>query len=303
VIQQRWGTDDIPGRILESEEGKDWHHVALPAIALEGDVLGRKPGESLWPSRWPLVELERQKVAMGSRAFECAWQGNPIPLEGALLKSSWFQTYTTPPAEFQRVVCALDSAAKTGIANDFSAIVTVGFSKGKMYVLDVWRAKVEFADLIRRVQALADEDPKPTTIFVEDTSSGQPLIQVLRLEAHLPIVPVKATASKIARVEAICGTLEAGKVLLPKEAPWLNDFLIEALSFPLGRSDDALDAFTICISELTKRKMPANWFFEFGNPDPRVNRFYFGDDDKSPETHERVSYTGDVGAAIGRLGL
>ena len=214
-----------------------------------------------------------------------------------MLKSSWFQTYTTPPAEYQRVVCALDAASKTGVSNDFSAIVKIGFAKGKFYLLDCWRHRVEFADLIRRVQALADEDPRPTTIFVEDTSNGLPLIQCLRNEAHLPIVPVRALASKIARVEGICGTLEAGKVLLPREAPWLNDFLREALSFPQGRFDDLLDAFTICIAELTKRKMPANWWFEIGGE----NRYFFGDDDKSPEIEERVSYTGGVAAAIRSL--
>ena len=82
LVQQRWGEDDLPGRIMESAEAKDWLHVRLPAIAEADDALGRKIGESLWPSRWPLPELERQKIAMGSRAFETAFQGNPIPLEG-----------------------------------------------------------------------------------------------------------------------------------------------------------------------------------------------------------------------------
>jgi len=303
VIQQRWGEDDFPGRLLESAEAKDWLHVRLPAIAEENDALGRKPGESLWSARWPLEELERQKIAMGSRAFETAFQGNPVPAEGNLIKAEWFQRYDQPPTEFTKVVVGVDAAAKTGVSNDYSAIVKIGVTKNAFYVLDVWRDKVEFPALLRRVAALHDEGPKPSAVYVEDASNAVALIQALKLESHMPIVPVIAKGSKISRVEGITGILEAKKVYLPKEASWLLDFERELLSFDAGRFDDQVDAFTLALAQLTKRKMPANWFFEFGNPDPRMNRFYFGDDDKSPETEERVSYTGDIGAAIGRLGM
>jgi len=110
LVQQRWAEDDIPGRIMDSAEGPDWHVVRLPAIAERGDPLGRKIGESLWPERWPLEELERKKVAMGSRAFVCAFQGNPVPAEGNLIKAEWLQRYDTAPTEFEKVVCALDAA-------------------------------------------------------------------------------------------------------------------------------------------------------------------------------------------------
>ena len=188
LVQQRWGEDDLPGRIMESAEAKDWLHVRLPAIAEPGDPLGRAPGTSLWPQRWPLAELERQRIAMGSRAFECAFQGNPVPAEGNLIKAEWLQRYDTPPTEFTKVVCALDAAAKTGVANDYSAIVKIGVTRGAFYVLDVWRDKVEFPALLRRVAALHDEDPKPSAIYVEDASNAVGLIQTLKAETRLPIV-------------------------------------------------------------------------------------------------------------------
>ncbi len=36
--------------------------------------------------------------------------------------------------------------------------------------------------------------------------------------------------------------MEAGHVLLPKEAPWLAVFLEELLAFPRGRHDDQVDS-------------------------------------------------------------
>jgi predicted phage terminase large subunit-like protein len=301
LVQQRWGPDDLPGRIMESAEASDWTVVRLPAIAEENDPLGRSVGESLWPERWPLAELERQRLVMGSRAFETAFQGNPIPAEGNLIRAEWFSTrYGEPPTEFSKVVCALDAAAKVGVANDYSALVKIGVAKGAFYVLDVWRAKVEFPALIRRVTALGDETPKPSAIYVEDASNATALIQALKREAHLPIVPVTAKGSKISRVEGITGTLEAKKVFLPKDAPWLLDFERELLSFPAGKHDDMVDAFTLALSKLTGRNLPENWWFEFGGPGE--DRYYFGDDDKSPEIEERVAYTGGVAAAVQRVG-
>ncbi len=35
--------------------------------------------------------------------------------------------------------------------------------------------------------------------------------------------------------------MEAGHVLLPKEAPWLAMFLEELLAFPRGKHDDQVD--------------------------------------------------------------
>jgi len=259
LVQQRWAEDDIPGRIIDSAEGPAWHVVRLPAIAEKDDPLGRPVGESLWPERWPLEELERQRVAMGSRAFVCAFQGNPVPAEGNLIKAEWLQRYDRPPAEFEKVVCALDAAAKTGVRNDYSAIVKLGVTKNAYYVLDVWRAKVEFPALLRRVGMLKGESPAPSTIYVEDTSNATALIQALKAETTLPIVPVAAKGSKESRIEGITGVLEAKKVYLPKEAPWLLDFEREILAFPAGKNDDQLDAFALTLMQTAGRWSGLVW--------------------------------------------
>jgi predicted phage terminase large subunit-like protein len=262
LIQQRWGEDDLPGRIMESPDGADWHVVRLPAIAEPDDPLGRQVGESLWPQRWPLVEFERQRVAMGSRAFECAFQGNPVPAEGNLIKAEWLQRYDVPPTHFMKVVSWLDAAAKTGVRNDYSAIVKIGVTKNAFFVLDVWRGKVEFPALLRRVDALKDEDPAPSTIYVEDTSNAVALIQAVKSETRMPIVAVQAKGSKESRAEGVTGILEAKKVFLPNDAPWLLDFERELLAFPAGKHDDMVDAFVGALSQVAP-KPNRSWIFSF----------------------------------------
>ena len=41
------------------------------------------------------------------------------------------------------------------------------------------------------------------------------------------------------------GRFEAGRILLPKEVPWLADFENEVLVFPGGRYDDQVDALLL----------------------------------------------------------
>ena len=54
------------------------------------------------------------------------------------------------------------------------------------------------------------------------------------------------------RLIAGCGAnarFEAGQVFLPKEAPWLSEFLHELLAFPNARHDDQIDS----VSQFLKR--------------------------------------------------
>ena len=53
-----------------------------------------------------------------------------------------------------------------------------------------------------------------------------------------------ATNSKEERFTGCLGEVEAGNILLPVEAPWLNAFRAELRAFPSGRHDDQVDSFS-----------------------------------------------------------
>lgn len=243
IIQTRWGEDDLIGRIQESEDAGDWVIVNIPAIAGEDDVLGRVPGEALWPERFDLAELDKRRVAMGSRAFESQFLGRPVPLDGNVFHAAWLQRYTVAPvrAQLERSIVSLDAAAKTGIANDDSAIAVLGMTQRLIPILEIRKDKVEFGGL-RRMLLDVCEYHKPNAVLVEDTTSGIPLIQELQRDTRLPIIPVKPQGSKIARAEAVTGMFESGRVVLPADAPWLLDFERQLLGFPNVKHDDMVDA-------------------------------------------------------------
>ncbi len=215
IVQSRWPNDDLPRRLMAGARGSEWHYVRMPALAEDDDLLGRKPGEALWPQRFDAAALEAIREDIGSRHFAAQYQGAPMLGGGNIIRSEWFERYVQRPEHFKTTVCALDAAAKTGVRNDYSAIVTMGATDSAFYVLDVVRRRVEYPDLLRMAKA-AYERHEPSRFFVEDTSNAVALIQQLRSESLLPIVPVKPVGSKESRVEAVSGTIEAGRVYLPQ---------------------------------------------------------------------------------------
>ena len=52
IIMARWHSEDLVGTLLE-QNPEPWTVLNFPAIAEEADVLGRNPGDPLWPERWP----------------------------------------------------------------------------------------------------------------------------------------------------------------------------------------------------------------------------------------------------------
>jgi hypothetical protein len=90
LIMTRWHPDDLSGRILarQEETGALWDVVSLPALAEADDPLGRKPGEALWPERYPVESLNEIRSTQGSMWFQAMYQQSPTLPEGNLFKRS-----------------------------------------------------------------------------------------------------------------------------------------------------------------------------------------------------------------------
>ena len=157
------------------------------------------------------------------------------------------------------VVQSWDTAHKTGELNDYSVCTTWGRTPERRYhLLDVFRAKLAFPQLIARVQALHDQY-HPGTILVEDSASGINLIQSLRQDSNLPIKAIKPIGDKVTRLNLLTGLIESGHVILPPAAPWLDDFLLEITRFPRAKHDDQVDSFTQALAWMRCATKHAFW--------------------------------------------
>jgi len=241
LIQTRWHEDDLPGRLLREHADENWQVINMPAIA-EADDEFRAAGEALWPERFPLEVLRAIRGAVGGSAWDSLYRLQPSASEGAVFKREWWRFFREQPMCW-RIVQSWDTAFKAGAENDYSACTTWGVTDNGYYLLWVWRDRVEFPELKRRMRWLADQW-KPAQILVEDRASGQSLIQELRHSTRLPIIAIKVDSDKMSRAQSATPLIEAGRVFLPEAAPWLNDYLDEMAGFPTATHDDCVDSTT-----------------------------------------------------------
>ncbi|SHK17769.1 hypothetical protein SAMN05444000_1213 [Shimia gijangensis] len=160
LIQQRVHEGDLAGTLLEQG---GWEHLDLPAIAEEPckiDLSGarnflRKEGDLLHAERLPRDLLDRRREEMGSYVFAAQYQQRPAPVGGGLVKWDWFQSYDQQPDRLpgDQVVQSWDTASKAEEANDFSVCTTWLVRGASAWLIDVQRAKLEFPELRRRVEA------------------------------------------------------------------------------------------------------------------------------------------------------
>ena len=239
LIQTRWHEDDLAGWLIKEHASEGWKVISMPAIA-ETDGGWRIEGDALWPGRYPLETLARIREAVGTAAWISLYQQRPAPEEGAIFKRDWFKQYGGP-LEVTRTIFSLDTAFKAGQSNDYSVITIISVAKTGFHIRLVSRGRWEFPELKAQVVALADIW-RPTAVLVEDAASGQSLIQALKAETRLPILPVKPQGDKVSRAHAVSPLVESGRVVLPESAPWLNDFIEDVISFPAAPHDDQVDA-------------------------------------------------------------
>jgi len=253
LIATRWHQDDLTGHLLR-QDPNGWAVLSQPGIA-EADESFRRAGEALWPEKYPLQELEKTRTLIGGSIFASLYQQRPAAAEGEVFKREWWRYFREPLPSFRRVIHSWDTAFKSGAENDFSVCTIWGVAEsGRYYLLGLWRGKVEFPELKRCMISLA-ELWNPIQILVEDKASGQSLIQELRYESALPIIPIKVDKDKRARAEAVTPLIEAGLVSLPESAPWLNDYVDELAAFPNGAHDDFVDSTTQALNYLRHSQM------------------------------------------------
>jgi predicted phage terminase large subunit-like protein len=87
------------------------------------------------------------------------------------------------------------------------------------YLLDVFRRRVAYPELKIAAEKLSQRY-HPRVILIEDKASGQSLIQDLRSDGMMNIIPQKPKLDKITRFASVVPLFQSGRVILPKEATW-----------------------------------------------------------------------------------
>jgi predicted phage terminase large subunit-like protein len=266
IIMQRLHEDDLVGHVLAQEP---WEVLSFPAIAEADEVhrietiwgprcFRRRQGEALHPDREPLETLDRIRRTIGEYNFAGQYQQSPAPLGGGLVKAEWFKRYreNERPERFDRIVQSWDTANKATELSDFSVCTTWGVRGKDLFLLGLFRRRLEYPALkraVREQQSLFDAN----VILIEDKASGTQLIQELIHDGCHGVTRYQPTIDKIMRLHAQTAMIENGFVYIPETAPWLAEYLHEMTVFPKGKHDDQVDS-TAQFLDWFKIPMP-NW--------------------------------------------
>lgn len=281
LIMQRLHENDLTGHLLSKQD--DWTVLSLPAIAerdeeyqlSEHGIYLRKAGSILHPELESEEKLKKFKLSNGGTVFSAQYQQNPTSPKDSLIKRQWFPQIPKAqwPDKFDYVFQSWDTAHDENEHNDYSVCITFGAIKGEVYIIDVFRKKMIFPDLLKEVKHKRKEY-SPDYIIIEEAASGKSLIQSLRGE-HIPIKSQKPLGNKYLRLNAVSGMIESGFVKLPKDAPWVDDFLIEITRFPRRGYDDQVDALSQGLS----------WFSDETNRSLGFMDIEFDDDEPINSAH------------------
>lgn len=256
VIATRWHEDDLIGRIIENDRGVGaWTVVNIPAIADAGDVLGRAPGEPLWPQRYDLAALAAIKQSGGSRAWSAMFQGSPAAAEGARIKRAWLRYYTALPDRANlRFVQSWDATFKETADGSFVVGQVWAWQPGiaKRYLVDEVRFRGDFVDTIAAIKAMTAKHPTALKL-IEEKANGSAILSAFRREGAGGFIAVGVDGkhgSKAARLDAVAPLYEAGDVVYPDPsvAPWIGDHVNELCSFPTAPHNDRVDAASQALS-------------------------------------------------------
>ena len=248
IINTRWKTDDLSGRLLKLQgaiKSDKWEILEFPAILPSGGPL--------WPEYWKLEELEAVKHTIGLQKWNAQWQQTPTADEGAILKREWWQRWPSEePPLVEYIIQSYDTAYSKKETADYSVITTWGVfvkdqdSGPNIILLDVKKGRWDFPEL-KRIAREEYKNWNPDNVLIEAKATGITLQQELR-RVGIPVTMYspggrRAGQDKISRANSIAPILESGMVWAP-ETEWADELIEECAAFPNGDHDDMVDSTT-----------------------------------------------------------
>ena len=262
LTMTRWHSDDIIGRLTDPDNPKydereavQWKMIRLPGIAEADDppesMVGRLPGEALWPERFDANYLlgSQRRDPLG---FAALVQQRPTVADGVHFRREDFKFYRKRDlSENLRIYCASDHALGLKQTNDYTVMIKVGVDENNdMYLLDGFRGRVKADQAVETMLTMAGGKHKPLIWWAgrdHITKSIGPFLYKRMAETgtYINIREVTPIGDKLQRAQSIIARVGVGKVYFPDDTLWATKFIDEMLSFPNGNHDDVVDTMAL----------------------------------------------------------
>lgn len=232
IVQTRWHPDDLASKRIKA----GWEVIKKPAID--------EHGNALWPSRFPVAELERIRANTLPMVWSALYQGEPRNRGEQVFND--VQTYEALPTEGLSYSIGVDLAYTEKTSADYSTAVVLARHRDPMvktdeqrvYVVDVIRLQCDAPKFAAQLRVLRSRFPTAAwRMYYGGTESG--VIDFLSREGvHLGALPASGRGDKLVRAMPVAAAWNRGRVLVPSTgAKWVEDFVAELSGFT-GINDD-----------------------------------------------------------------
>ena len=267
AVMTRFAQGDLGGHFIKlAEQSGDWLIVRTPMEAEDDDLMGRLPGESLWPEQFPPEFIAATKKSMTIAEYDLVYQADPTGMAGDIFTH---ENYFKPlPTNFWQEIfprCftaqAVDLAFSKNKRTCFTVILTYAVDEHfNLYILHVDRARYQVKDSEERLKELIRiTRPLVTVIETENFHDATIRSMVIRImsEVMCDIRLDKPESDKIARARLPAGRAEHGFLYIDKEAPWYRTFMSELLGFPNSTFKDQVDALSLAAATVQRMEEQA----------------------------------------------
>jgi predicted phage terminase large subunit-like protein len=275
VVMQRLHEQDLSGHLLEHG---GWTHLCIPSrferhhpFLWPGDPRTDE-GELLWPDHVPEPAQAQIERSMGSFRAAGQLQQRPAAPEGELLKRAWWQffspAYLHPDKvamlpKFSQIISSWDTAFENKTTSDYVVGQVWGIASADRYLLYSYRRHANLhatKEAMRAAHRWVEErwPAAAHSIVIEKAANAAEIVADLKRELT-GVIAEPASQDKMSRAIAAAPPLEAGNIFLPGQAApdtpagyqapdWVASFIEEAATFPNGRYDDQVDAYSQAIN-------------------------------------------------------
>ncbi len=256
----RWRHDDIAGHLLELQEAgittDEWTIVRFQGIKEEGNHATdeynavedpRAAGEALWPEEHSADRLLNMK-AKNPIAYEALYQQDPTPLGGNIIKDEYLKRYLLNELPEGVNHAYIDTATSESELknNDPTGILIYRVYQNKLYLIYFIKGRWSSPELIEKIKWVSEKflQGRRSKIYIENKSNGRSTKQTLDRGTNLNVILENIKGKKQERLENELSTLESGRVLIPLNEHWSEDFKKQCLGFPLIKHDEEIDCLT-----------------------------------------------------------
>ncbi len=261
IMATRWHHDDLIGRLLKQSHDDELPvaRLHLPALAEADDPLGRKPGEPLWPERWPLEDLERTRKRIDRYWWLSLYQQRP----GRHARAEWPDSYFQPriwadrwPDAFEWSVLGIDPSKGNSRPGDYFAAVFLGLAGGILWIDAVMDRQNHVSNIVARVVEFCYDGRHPTDAVGLEANAFQDLLapefdrqcQVSGVPP-LPLHLIHNTRNKELRIARLGPYLDRGQLRF-RDTPDTRLLVEQLQEFPLSEHDDGPDAAELALQVL-----------------------------------------------------